>query len=45
MVSLGMGKGIRSQLPVRPFGCFAQLAPDPFTPDPNAGQPGQWSWS
>jgi len=25
------GKGVRSQLPQRPVGCFAQLNPDPFT--------------
>ncbi len=25
------GKGVRSQLPERPRGCFAQLTPDPFT--------------
>ena len=25
------GKGVRSPLPERPFGCFAQLTPDPFT--------------
>ena len=27
-------KGGGSQLPERPFGCFAQLTPDPFYEDP-----------
>ena len=27
---LGKIKGVGSQLPERPFGCFAQLTPDPF---------------
>ncbi len=28
---VGSGKGVRSQLPERPIGCFAQLTPDTFT--------------
>jgi len=28
---LGFGKGVRSLLPERPGGCFAQKAPDPFS--------------
>ena len=25
------GKGVRSQKPARPYGCFALLTPDPFS--------------
>ncbi len=29
VLNLGIGYGVRSQKPERPFGCFALLVPDP----------------
>ena len=31
------GKGVRSNLPGRPFGCFAQIGPDPFSDGRDTG--------
>ena len=38
LARLGVGKGVRSNLPERPGGCFAQIGPDPFSdPDDMTG--------
>ena len=33
MMTPGNEKGVRPHLPERPFGCFAQMGPDPFLAD------------